>query len=134
MAGEKKPPTSGREVSDQVSDDGSVEVEALFEDLFDEAPATDPTVPTVPAVPEHDEEVTLEVPAVAAKAGINPRAPAEWEVEAESEAEPEAPAFFAPVLPEMEAEIWQAGIQALVTVPEHAAPPATSHDDWIEEA
>ncbi len=131
MAGEKKPPASGREAAD----DGSVEVEALFDDLFDEAPPTDPTAPTVP---ERDEEVTLEVPAVAARAGINPRAPAEWEVAAESEVEPEvepeAPAFFAPILPEMEAEIWQAGIQALVTVPERSAPPTTSHDDWIEEA
>ena len=112
-------------------DDGSVEVEALFDDLFDEAPPTDPTVPTVP---ELDEEVTLEVPAAAAAAGINPRARVGAEVEAESEVEAEAPAFFAPILPEMEAEIWQAGIQALVTVPERADPPATSHDDWMEEA
>ena len=42
--------------------------------------------------------------------------------------------FFAPILPEMEAEFWQAGIQALVTVPERVDPPATSPDDWMEEA
>ena len=107
-------------------DDGSVEVEALFEDLFDEAPPTDPTVPAL------EEEVTLEVPVAAAAAGINPRRRSKRS--RESEIEPEAPAFFAPILPEMEAEIWQAGIQALVTVPERADPPATSHDDWMEEA
>jgi len=118
MAGEKRPPASG--------DDGSVDVEALFEDLFEEAPATDPTVPAL------DEEVTLEVPAAAAAAGINPRTDVESEVESEPEAE--LPALFAPLLPEMEPEIWQAGIQALVTVPERADPPATSHDEWMEEA
>ena len=127
MAGEKKPPASGHEGSD----DGSVEVEALFEDLFDEAP---PTQPTVPTLPERDEEVTLEVPVAAAAAGINPRAPVGAEIEVEPDVEPEAPAFFAPILPEMEAEIWQAGIQALVTVPERADPPATSREDWLEEA
>ena len=116
MAGERRPPAPG--------DDGSVEVEASFEDLFDEAPPTDPTVPAL------EEEVTLEVPVAAAAAGINPKA----EAETESEIEAEAPAFFAPILPEMEAEIWQAGIQALVTVPERTDPPATSHDEWLEEA
>ena len=135
MAGEKKPPASGPEGLDDDlddgSDDGTVEVEALFEDLFDEAPATEPNVPTVP---ERDEEVTLEVPAAAAAAGVNPKAQVESELGVESEVEAEAPAFFAPILPEMEAEIWQAGIQALVTVPERADPPATSHDDWMEEA
>ncbi len=131
MAGEKKPPASGHEGSDGGSDDGSVEVEALFEDLFDEAPPTDPTAPTVP---EFDEEVTLEVPVAAAAAGIHPSARGESNVEVESEEEPEAPAFFAPILPEMEAEIWQAGIQALVTVPERAAAAATSREDWMEEA
>src|SRR5207302_254140 len=55
-------------------------------------------------------------------------------IKSNGEIEVEAPVFFAPVLPEMEAEIWQAGIQALVTVPERADPPATSHDDWLEEA
>ena len=70
----------------------------------------------------------------AAAAGINPRAPVGAEIEVEPEVEPEAPAFFAPILPEMEAEIWQAGIQALVTVPERADPPATSREDWLEEA
>ena len=131
MAGEKKPPASGHEGWDDGSDDGTVEVEALFEDLFDEAPPTDPTAPTVP---ERDEEVTLEVPVAAAAAGINPRARVASDLEVESDVEPEAPAFFAPILPEMEAEIWQAGIQALVTVPERADPPATSRDDWMEEA
>ena len=51
-----------------------------------------------------------------------------------AELDVEAPAFFAPILPEMEAEIWQAGIQALVTVPEQSRAPATSPDDWIDEA
>ena len=114
MAGEKKPPRAG--------DDGSVEVEALFEDLFDEAPPTDPNVPAL------EEEVTLEVPAAAAAAGVNPKVQSDFEVE------PEAPALFAPILPEMEAEIWQAGIQALVTVPDRADTAATAHDDWMEEA
>jgi hypothetical protein len=129
MASEKRPPSSGRDRSD----DGSVDVEGLFEDLFEEAPPTDPTVPTVPTL---DEEVTLEVPAVAAAAGINPRARGEPQVESEGAdaAESETPVLFAPILPEMEAEIWQAGIQALVTVPERADPPATSRDDWREEA
>ena len=114
MAGERKPPVPG--------DDPSVDVESLFDDLFDEAPPTDPTVPTL------DEEVTLEVPAAAAAAGINPR----MKVDVDAEVEP--PAFFAPILPEMEAEIWQAGIQALVTVPERAEPTATSRENWLEEA
>ena len=60
-----------------------------------------PTQPTVPVL----EEVTLEVPACP---GTTPA----------TELDVGAPAFFAPILPEMEAEIWQAGIQALVTVPE----------------
>ncbi|HSY38721.1 MAG TPA: hypothetical protein VLA79_04305, partial [Polyangia bacterium] len=116
MAGERKPPAPG--------EGGSVEVEALFEDLFDEAPPTDPTVPAL------EEEVTLEVPLADAAAGVQPHRDAELE----PEVEPEAPAYFAPILPEMEAEIWQAGIQALVTVPERSDPPTTSRDDWMEEA
>ena len=91
MAGSQKPP----EKPPASGEDETVEVEALFEDLFDEAPPTDPNVPTVPALRE---EVTAEVP-----------------VPGSSSSEVEAPAFFAPILPEMEAEIWQAGIQALVT-------------------
>ncbi len=125
MAGEKKPTTTG--------DDGLVDVEGLFEDLFEEAPPTDPMVPTVPAL---DEEVTLEVPAAAAAAGVRPKAVVDATVDSDAESEPESetPALFAPILPEMEAEIWQAGIQALVTVPDRADPPATSHDDWLAEA
>ncbi len=109
MAGEKKPP----------ADDGSVEIEALFDDLFEEAPPTQPTAAAL-------EDVTLEVPAADAAAGISPSAAGEIE----GDPPIEAPVFFAPILPEMEAEIWQAGIQALVTVPERADPPATSPEDW----
>jgi tetratricopeptide (TPR) repeat protein len=101
MTSHNKPPE--RPPGDR-ADDGSIEIEAQFDDLFDEAPPTDPNVPSV------GEEIPLGRPEV------------------------EASAFFAPVLPEMEAEIWQAGIQALVTVPERADPPATSHDEWLEEA
>ena len=34
----------------------------------------------------------------------------------------------------MEAEIWQAGIQALVAVPERVEPAVISREDWLEEA
>ena len=103
---------------DEGPDEGAIEVDALFDDMFEEAPPTQPTVPAL------EEEVTLEVPA----AGIDPG----------TEIDDGAPVFFAPMLPEMEAEIWQAGIQALVAVPERADPPVTPYDDWhadwIDEA
>ena len=120
MGGEKKTPPGPPETFPESGDDGTVEVEALFDELFDEAPPTQPNVPVL-------EEVTLEVPAP----GIDPRTPS-------TELEVEPPAFFAPILPEMEPEIWQAGIQALVTVPERVEAPVTSyedwHDQWIDEA
>jgi tetratricopeptide repeat protein len=118
MAGDKKPPARPNEKPSAPGDDGSIEVDTEFDELFEEAPATQPTVPALP------EEGTLEVPA----AGINRTAGVDVE----------GPVFFAPILPEMEAEIWQAGIQALVTVPERAEPPVASsdawHAEWIEEA
>ena len=60
MATGKKPPGG--------SDDTSIDVEGLFDDLFEEAPATDPTVPAI------NEDVTLEVPAAgeAPAAGSTP--------------------------------------------------------------
>lgn len=111
MAVGKKPPGS--------RDDGSVDVEDLFDELFEDAPPTDPTVPAI------GEDVTLEVPAAAAAAAA---------VDLRDEASVEAPALFAPTLPEMEAEIWQAGIQALVTVPERVEPVLIARDEWLKEA
>src|SRR6185437_14879443 len=99
-------------------DDEAVDVEDLFGDLFEEAPPTDPTVPAL------REDTTLEVPGAAAAA----------QPEADEAPEVEAPALFAPTLPEMEPEIWQAGIQALVTVPEQIEPPSIPRQDWLAEA
>ena len=110
MASGKKPPERG--------DDEAVDVEDLFGDLFEEAPPTDPTVPAL------GEDTTLEVPGAAAAA----------QPEADEAPEVEAPALFAPTLPEMEPEIWQAGIQALVTVPEQIEPPSIPRQDWLAEA
>ena len=110
--------TAGKKPPGARDDDGSVDVEGLFDELFEEAPPTDPTVPAI------GEDVTLEVPAAAAAAAVDLR----------DEAGVEAPALFAPTLPEMEAEIWQAGIQALVAVPERVEPAVISRDAWLEEA
>jgi lipopolysaccharide biosynthesis regulator YciM len=119
MAAGKKPPGS--------TDDASIDVEGLFDYLFEEAPTTDPTVPAI------NEDVTLEVP-VAGSGSVSSRQASAGGHEPEGEVATEVPALFAPILPEMEAEIWQAGIQALVTVPERAEPPVTSHEDWMAEA
>jgi hypothetical protein len=106
----KRPPGS--------NDDDTVDVEGLFGELFEDAPPTDPTAPSL------GEEVTLEVPAPGIAAGTAAGDPPEVE----------APALFAPLLPEMDAEIWQAGIQALVTVSERVEQPETSREAWLEEA
>jgi hypothetical protein len=110
MATGKKPPGS--------DDDDTVEAEGLFADLFDEAPPTDPTIPAI------GEDVTLEVPAPGSAARVDAGGPVEVE----------APRLFAPMLPEMDPEIWQAGIQALVTVPERIEPPEIARETWLEEA
>jgi len=106
----KKPPGFG--------DEDAVDVEGLFGELFEDAPATQPTAPGL------REEVTLEVPAAADAGGAEPDGPLEVE----------APTLFAPVLPEMDAEIWQAGIQALVTVPDRVEPEEAARAAWLEEA
>jgi hypothetical protein len=111
MATGKKPPGS--------NDEDNVDVEGLFGELFDDAPPTQPNATTL-----GDEEVTLEVPAPGGAAKADAGGPPEVE----------APALFAPVLPEMDAEIWQAGIQALVTVPDRVEPAETSGEAWLEEA
>ncbi len=111
MAAGKKPPGS--------DDDDTVEVEeGLLDDLFDEAPATDPTISAM------SEDVTLEVPAPGSAARVDAGGPPEIE----------GPQLFAPMLPEMEAEIWQAGIQALVTVPDRVDPVEIPRATWLEEA
>ena len=125
-AGGRKPPAPG---------DESVDVEDLFGDLFDDAPPTDPTAPMLS--PEGDfaaepdapaegggQEITVEVPVAKARAAAG----------AAAEIEPPAP--FAPLLPEMDAEIWQAGmIQALVSVPETVEPAGEiPRQDWLKEA
>jgi hypothetical protein len=46
----------------------------------------------------------------------------------------EPPTAFAPLLPEMEPEIWQAGIQALISVPDTAAPFVPAREEWVAEA
>ena len=134
-AGGRKPtsePPSGK----PPSGDEPVDVEDLFGDLFDDAPPTDPTAPMLgepgEAPRELDdrqdderpgEEITVEVPAAAARA----RASAALEIE--------QPVAFAPLLPEMDAEIWQAGIQALVSVPDAVdPPPEIPADEWLAEA
>ena len=111
----KKPPGS--------NDEETVDVEGLFGELFDDAPPTDPTAPAL------GEEVTLEVPAPGSAAGPAVGDPPEVEPP-----EVEPPALFAPVLPEMDAEIRQAGIQALVTVPDRVEPPESAREGWLEEA
>ncbi|HLK92812.1 MAG TPA: hypothetical protein VKZ18_23165 [Polyangia bacterium] len=110
MATGKKPSSGGSR-----GDDESVDVEDLFGDLFEDAPPTDPTVPSL------NEDTTLEVPA-AGSAGAEP------------EPEREVPTLFAPTLPEMEPEIWQAGIQALVTVPDQVEPAPASREVWLDDA
>ncbi|HEY4395690.1 MAG TPA: hypothetical protein VGP64_16580, partial [Polyangia bacterium] len=110
MPTSKKPPGS--------NDDDTVDVEGLFGELFDDAPPTDPTAPAL------GEEVTLEVPGAGSAASADVVGPPEVE----------APTLFAPLLPEMDAEIWQAGIQALVTVPDRVEPPETSREAWLAEA
>jgi Tfp pilus assembly protein PilF len=78
----------------------------LFDDLFDDVPPTDPMMPMMP---------------VLADAGAAPP-------------DAEAPVLFAPTLPEMEADIWLAGMEALVTVGEGAAGAPPSPEDWRADA
>ncbi len=113
MAGERKPPEG--------DDDATIEVDDLFDELFEEQPKTDPNVPAIA------EEVTLEIGAEPPDADRDPNP-----VSVALEGDP--PTAFAPLLPEMAAEIWQAGIQALVSVPDTAAPPAPARDEWLAEA
>ena len=112
MAGERKPPGG---------DDGTIEVDDLFDELFEEGPKTDPTMPAIA------DEVTLEISAEPPDAGGDPN-------EANVPLEGEPPTAFAPPLPEMTAEIWQAGIQALVSVPDTTAPLSPTRDEWLAEA
>src|SRR4029077_3775907 len=48
--------------------------------------------------------------------------------------QPGAPPMIAEPLPEMGPEIWQAGIQAVVTVPDDAPPVWPTPDEWAAEA
>jgi hypothetical protein len=112
MATGKKPSAGG-----SGGDDGSVDVEDLFGDLFEEAPPTDPMVPAL------GEDTTLEVPAAGDAGAASAASP-----------ESEVPTLFAATLPEMEPEIWQAGIQALVSVPDQVEPAPLSREDWLDEA
>ena len=81
----------------------TLEVDDLYGDQFEDAPATDPTVPPL-----------LDLEAVAADG--------------------EPAVLFAPTLPEMEADIWQAGMEALVSVPEGAVAAPPGADEWRAEA
>jgi Tfp pilus assembly protein PilF len=85
-------------------------VDDFFDGLFDEAPKTYPTVPALA------EEVTMEIPPETIEIDRDP------------------PMAFALILPEMEAGIWQAGIQALVSVPEAAPPASLPREEWLAEA
>ncbi len=82
----------------------TIEVDDDFDDLFEDAPVTDLNVPLL----------------------------ADLEPPANVPGEPALP--FAPTLPEMEADIWQAGMEALVSVPEQplAGPPAP--EEWRADA
>jgi hypothetical protein len=113
MAGERRPPGG--------DDDATIEVDDLFDELFEEVPKTDPSIPAIA------DEVTLEISAEPPGAGGDPN-------EAGVAPEVEPPTAFAPFLPEMAAEIWQAGIQALVSVPDTAAPLSPARDEWLAEA
>jgi hypothetical protein len=83
----------------------TIEIEEEFDDDgFANAPPTDPTVP---ALADLDREAMVSgEPAVR----------------------------FAPTLPEMEADIWQAGMEALVSVPEQAVAGAPALDEWRADA
>jgi Tfp pilus assembly protein PilF len=83
--------------------DGPLDVGDMFDDLFDDAPPTDPTVPAFPDPDAAPPEV-------------------------------EAPVLFAPTLPEMEADIWLAGMEALVSVGEGAIGPPPSAAEWRADA
>ncbi len=75
-----------------------------FDEFFEDAPATDPNVPSL----------------------------AELDPEASVSAEPAV--LFAPTLPEMEADIWQAGMEALVSVPEQALAGPPAPEEWRADA
>ncbi|HEY5090293.1 MAG TPA: hypothetical protein VIK30_09990, partial [Polyangia bacterium] len=112
MAGERRPPGG--------DDDATIEVDDLFDELFEEEPKTDPSVPALA------DEVTLEISEPPGAGGnLN---------EASVALEGEPPTAFAPFLPEMAAEIWQAGIQALVSVPDTAAPLSPPRGGWLAES
>jgi hypothetical protein len=112
MAAPGKPPDG---------DDASRAVDDFFDQLFEEPSQTDSTAPGIA------EEVTLEI---AAEPPIDdPGGP-----DGGGTTEDDPPTAFAPFLPEMAAEIWQAGIQALVSVPDTASASSPPREEWLAEA
>ena len=96
----------------------TIEIEDEFDESFEDAPATDPTVPALDEL-------------FAARLADRFTAPA---ADPQAALGDESPVLFAPTLPEMEADIWQAGMEALVSVPAQAvaAPPAAA--EWRADA
>jgi Tfp pilus assembly protein PilF len=103
--------------------------------------------PRKPSGPEwdSDDEAEIFVEHSTVKSGVGPLPESDVEgdmpvddFQNERDTQPGAQAGEAPMiaepLPEMYAEMWQAGIQALVSVPDDAAPLWPSADEWAIEA
>jgi cellulose synthase operon protein C len=118
MATSGKPPGGGRAGGDETS----IEMDDLLDELFEEAPKTDPSVPALA------EDVALQSAQPSTARAVDESA------HGASDDSAEPPTAFAPPLPEMYPEIWQAGIQALVSVPDASPPPTTATADWMAEA
>jgi tetratricopeptide (TPR) repeat protein len=142
--GRRPPPRSPAATDDVVTSDDTTLLPGLDdeEDVtsagegFANAPTTSPDARTLPATPDvEDVEVFVSSLARAHASGAyaslisrDERATT-FAATPAPEPDPTSVALFSP-LPEMSAEIWQAGLRALVTVPENVDPPWLEDDYW----